>query len=93
MNIRWVHEDALKFAQRLVKREEKFDVIIMDPPAWGIGAKKEKWKLEDKLDELLSSANHWIRVTLKLDVAHLINICHKGNTLRLHDQKMNSNES
>lgn len=57
MNIRWVHEDALKFAQRLVKRDEKFDVIIMDPPAWGIGAKKEKWKLEDKLDELLSSAN------------------------------------
>lgn len=57
MNIRWVHEDALKFARRLVKREEKFDFIIMDPPAWGIGAKKEKWKLEDKLDELLSSAN------------------------------------
>lgn len=57
MNIRWVHEDALKFSQRLVKRGEKFDVIVMDPPAWGIGAKKEKWKLEDKLDELLSNAN------------------------------------
>lgn len=57
MNIRWVHEDALKFAKRLVKREAKFDLIVMDPPAWGIGAKKEKWKLEDKLDELLASAN------------------------------------
>ena len=28
----------------------------MDPPAWGIGARKEKWKLEDKLDDLLGNA-------------------------------------
>ncbi len=66
MNIRWVHEDALKFARRLVKRAEKFDVIIMDPPAWGIGTKKEKWKLEDKLDELLSSANELLSEKGKL---------------------------
>lgn len=57
MNIKWVHEDALKFAQRLVKREQQFDALIMDPPAWGIGAKKEKWKLEEKLDELLGCAS------------------------------------
>lgn len=56
MNIKWVHEDALKFIQRLERREAKFKGIIMDPPAWGIGAKKEKWKLEDKLDELLGAA-------------------------------------
>lgn len=55
-NIKWVHEDALKFAQREVKRERHYDGIIMDPPAWGIGAKKEKWKLEDKLDELIANA-------------------------------------
>lgn len=57
MNIKWVHEDALKFAQREVKRGNKYDAIVMDPPAWGIGAKNEKWKLEDKLDELLGSAS------------------------------------
>lgn len=56
MNIKWVHEDALKFTQREVKRERSYDGIIMDPPAWGIGAKKEKWKLEDKLEELISNA-------------------------------------
>ena len=56
MNIKWVHEDALKFVNRLQKREQKFDAIVMDPPAWGIGAKKEKWKLEDKLDELLGAS-------------------------------------
>lgn len=55
-NIKWVHEDALKFAQREVKRNRRYDGIIMDPPAWGIGAKREKWKLEDKIDELLQNA-------------------------------------
>lgn len=57
MNIKWVHEDALKFINRLVKREEAFDAIVMDPPAWGIGAKNEKWKLEDKIDALLGAAS------------------------------------
>lgn len=55
-DIKWVHEDALKFASREVKRDNRYAGIIMDPPAWGIGAKKEKWKLEDKLDELISNA-------------------------------------
>ena len=57
MNIKWVHEDALKFATRELKRGNQYKGIIMDPPAWGIGAKKEKWKLEDKLDELLGNAS------------------------------------
>ncbi|MDX1651487.1 MAG: class I SAM-dependent methyltransferase [Brumimicrobium sp.] len=51
--IRWVHEDALKFAERELKRGNAYDVVIMDPPAWGVGAKKEKWKIEDKLGDLL----------------------------------------
>lgn len=54
--IKWVHEDALKFISREEKRQKKYQGIVMDPPAWGIGAKKEKWKLEDKLNELTSSA-------------------------------------
>jgi len=54
-NIKWVHEDALKFAEREAKRGNKYDGIIMDPPAWGIGAKNEKWKLEDKLESLFLS--------------------------------------
>ncbi len=54
--IKWVHEDALKFAEREIKRGNKYDGIIMDPPAWGIGAKGEKWKLEDKLETLMMGA-------------------------------------
>lgn len=56
LNIKWVHDDALKFVKRLAKREETFDAIVMDPPAWGIGPKNEKWKLEDKIDELMGAA-------------------------------------
>lgn len=55
LNIKWVAEDALKFAKREEKRGNLYKGIIMDPPAWGIGAKGEKWKLEEKMDELLSS--------------------------------------
>ncbi|MDG2152314.1 MAG: class I SAM-dependent methyltransferase [Crocinitomicaceae bacterium] len=56
LNIRWVHEDALKFLNREVKRGNKFQSIIMDPPAWGIGAKGERWKLEDQIDALMSAS-------------------------------------
>lgn len=51
-NIRWIHEDALKFAEKEGKRGKKYKGIIMDPPAWGIGAKGQKWKLEQKLESL-----------------------------------------
>ena len=54
--IKWVHEDALKFVEREIKRGNKYDGIIMDPPAWGLGAKGEKWKLEDKLESLILGA-------------------------------------
>jgi len=55
--IKWVHEDALKFAQREVKRGNKYHGIVMDPPAWGLGAKGEKWKIEDKLPDLIETAH------------------------------------
>ena len=56
-DIKWVLEDALKFAQREVKRGNKYDGIIMDPPAFGLGAKGEKWILEEKLPFLLEAAS------------------------------------
>ncbi|MCK9397084.1 MAG: class I SAM-dependent methyltransferase [Methylobacter sp.] len=55
-DIKWVHEDALKFAGRELKRGNKYDGIIMDPPAWGLGAKGEKWKLENHLPGLIETA-------------------------------------
>ncbi|MCB0476879.1 MAG: class I SAM-dependent methyltransferase [Crocinitomicaceae bacterium] len=51
-SISWVVEDALKFARKELKRDRKYNGIIMDPPAFGFGAKGEKWKIEDNIEEL-----------------------------------------
>ncbi|CAA9276847.1 MAG: SAM-dependent methyltransferase [uncultured Adhaeribacter sp.] len=51
--IRWIVEDAMKFARREVKRGNKYQGIILDPPAYGRGPNGEKWQLEDELNELL----------------------------------------
>ncbi|MES2588736.1 MAG: class I SAM-dependent methyltransferase [Bacteroidota bacterium] len=56
-DVKWVLEDALKFAQREVKRGNKYEGIIMDPPAYGIGSKGEKWILEQQLPILFETAN------------------------------------
>ncbi len=53
-SLRTVTEDALKYAKRLVQRGEQFEVIVMDPPAFGRGPKGEVWKIEEKILELLA---------------------------------------
>lgn len=54
-NIRWVVEDALKFVRREEKRGNKYNGIILDPPAFGHGPNGEKWKLEDNIKEMIAS--------------------------------------
>ncbi len=52
-NIRWVVEDALKFVKREVKRGNKYQGVILDPPAYGHGPDGEKWKLDELLFEMI----------------------------------------
>jgi 23S rRNA (cytosine1962-C5)-methyltransferase len=52
-NIRWIVEDALKFCRREIKREKKYNGIILDPPAYGRGPDGEKWILEENIAELM----------------------------------------
>ncbi len=51
--IRWVVEDAMKFARREARRGHLYDGIILDPPAYGHGPDGEKWKLDELLFEML----------------------------------------
>lgn len=51
-HIRWVVEDALSFVRREVKRGNRYQGILLDPPAYGRGPEGEKWVLGDSIDEL-----------------------------------------
>lgn len=52
-DIRWVVEDALKFVRREVKRGNKYNGIILDPPAYGRGPEGEKWVLQESINEMI----------------------------------------
>ncbi len=53
--VRWIVEDALKFVRREVRRGNRYDGIILDPPAYGRGANGEKWVLEEHIGEMLAA--------------------------------------
>lgn len=47
--VRWIVDDCVKFVEREIRRGNKYDIIIMDPPSYGRGPSGEVWKLEDKI--------------------------------------------
>ena len=51
--IRWLVDDAGKFTAREVRREKRYDGIILDPPKFGRGPKGETWRIESGLPELV----------------------------------------
>ena len=51
--IRFLIDDCLKFVKREIRRENKYDIILMDPPSFGRGSKNEVWNIEDSLYELV----------------------------------------
>lgn len=50
--IRWIVEDAMKFAEREERRGSRYDIILFDPPAYGRGPKGEVWQLFEHLPAL-----------------------------------------
>lgn len=102
-SIHWVVEDALAFAQKEVRRGRRYDVIIMDPPVFGKGKKKENRRLEDHLDNLVAVAGKLLSAkgTLLLntysprtDIGEMVNTCEKNGlnhtdsgTLTVYDPK------
>lgn len=53
--IRWVVEDAMKFAGREARRGNLYQGIILDPPAYGHGPDGEKWKLDECLFDMMKT--------------------------------------
>ncbi|MEE3449194.1 MAG: class I SAM-dependent methyltransferase [Acutalibacteraceae bacterium] len=51
--VRWIVDDCVKFVQREIRRGNKYDGIIMDPPSYGRGPNGEVWKLEEQLFPLI----------------------------------------
>ena len=73
--IRWIADDAIKFARRELKRGNRYDAVILDPPGYGHGPGGEVWKLVDNLGELMD-------LCLKLTAVgrqFLLLTCHSGD--------------
>ena len=55
-SFRWIVEDALRFVQREIRRGNRYDGILMDPPSYGRGPGGEVWKLENELYGLIETS-------------------------------------
>ena len=51
--IRYIVDDCKKFVEREIRRGNKYDAVIMDPPSYGRGPSGEVWKLEESIDPLI----------------------------------------
>ncbi len=70
--IRWIIEDVMKFIERQVRRGEKYEGIILDPPSFGRGSKGEVFKIEEAISPLLRSC----RQLLSDEASFLLLSCH-----------------
>ena len=52
-NVRYIVDDVVKFVQREIRRGNKYDAIIMDPPSYGRGSNGEVWDIEKNLNYLV----------------------------------------
>lgn len=55
--IRWLVDDCMKFVEREIRRGNKYDAIIMDPPSYGRGPKGEIWKIEEAVYPLIKACS------------------------------------
>ena len=55
--IRYIVDDVRKFVKREIKRGNKYDIILMDPPSFGRGSKSEVWTIEDDLFDLVKNCS------------------------------------
>jgi len=61
--IRWIADDAMKFVAREIRRGNKYDGIVLDPPKFGRGPKNETWRFEEDLPPLLDNIRELLSET------------------------------
>ena len=91
--VRYIVDDVVKFVQREIRRGNKYDAIIMDPPSYGRGTNGEVWKFEDNIYDLVELCS---KVLTDNPLFFLINSYTTGisaevlsNLLRLNLKKYN----
>ncbi len=89
--VRFIVDDVIKFVNREIRRGNKYDAIIMDPPSYGRGANGEVWKFEENISELI---NLCMQVLSDNPVFFLINSYTTGisSTVLENILKMNMNK-
>ena len=95
--VRFLVDDVKKFVQREIRRGNKYDAIIMDPPSYGRGSNNEVWSIEKDLDGLLQSCKEilndnflfvWVNTyTANLSLLTLENILkvHFNNNIKVDE--------
>jgi 23S rRNA (cytosine1962-C5)-methyltransferase len=73
-NIHWIVEDALKFVQRECRRNNKYNGIILDPPAFGRGPDGEKWLLEKNLNKIIFLCSKILKETNSFFILNLYSL-------------------
>ena len=61
--IRWIADDAMKFVAREIRRGNRYDGIVLDPPKFGRGPKNETWRFEEDLPPLLDNIRELLSET------------------------------
>lgn len=97
-NIRLITEDAQKFVEREIKRGNKYDGIILDPPAIGSGAKNEKWIFDEMIENLLTNVsqiakrksfvimNLYTHSVYGMDIRELLHKCFPHHNIKLCEE-------
>ncbi|MEK7154937.1 MAG: class I SAM-dependent methyltransferase [Patescibacteria group bacterium] len=80
--IRWILEDAIKFVEREVRRGNKYDGIILDPPAFGHGPEGETWQFNKSLPRLMTACKQLLSENAKFVIINAYAVSSSALTLK-----------
>ncbi len=99
--IRYIVDDCMKFVRREIRRGNKYDAIIMDPPSYGRGPNGEMWKIEDGLfsfaqlcaevlseDPLFYLINSYTTGLQPAVLNNILSLCLKGRTGKIESYEV-----